>query len=99
MAAVGALKVRLEAVLPPGGLIHAPEELKTYECDGLTGIRALPALVALPETTEQVQAVVRACHALGVPFVARGAGTGLSGGAMPVAEGIVVSVARMNRIL
>ena len=56
-------------------------------------------MVVLPETTEQVQAVVRACHGAGVPFVARGAGTGLSGGALPVAEGVVISLARMNRVL
>ena len=59
----------------------------------------LPAVVCLPETTEQVQAVVRACAAHGIPFVARGAGTGLSGGALPVAEGVVISLARMNRVL
>ena len=59
----------------------------------------IPAAVCLPETTEQVQAVVRACAAHGIPFVARGAGTGLSGGALPVAEGVVISLARMNRVL
>ncbi len=89
----------LRGVLPPEGLIEEPEELKTYECDGLTGHRVVPALVALPETTAQVQAVVRACAAAGAPFVARGAGTGLSGGALPVAEGVVISLARMNRVL
>ena len=70
-----------------------------YDCDGLTGWRALPALVVLPGSTEEVQAVVRACHREGVPFVARGAGTGLSGGALPVADGVVISLARMTRIL
>jgi glycolate oxidase len=59
----------------------------------------MPSLVVLPESTEQVQAVVRACHAAGVPFVARGAGTGLSGGALPVADGVVIALTRMNRIL
>jgi glycolate oxidase len=87
------------ASLPADALIDQPEQLKTYECDGLTGYRVVPSLVVLPETTEQVQAVVRACHAEGVPFVARGAGTGLSGGALPVEEGVVVSLARMNRVL
>ena len=87
------------ATLRPDGVIRKPEQLRTYECDGLTGRRALPSLVVLPETTEQVQGVVRACHAHGIPFVARGAGTGLSGGALPVVGGIVVSLARMNRIV
>jgi glycolate oxidase len=80
-------------------VLTAPEELKTYDCDGLTGWRALPGCVVLPGSTAEVQAVVRACHDAGLPFVARGAGTGLSGGALPVADGVVVSVARMNRIL
>src|SRR3954462_9669269 len=80
-------------------VISEPEQLRTYECDGLTGHRVVPSLVALPGTTEEVQAVVRACHEAGVPFVARGAGTGLSGGALPVAEGVVISLARMNRVL
>jgi glycolate oxidase len=87
------------ASLPAGALVETPEELKVYECDALTGHRAQPALVVLPETTEQVQAVVRACLRHSVPFVARGAGTGLSGGATPVVDGIVVSLARMRRIL
>jgi glycolate dehydrogenase FAD-linked subunit len=87
------------AFLPADAVIDTPEQLRTYECDGLTGHRVVPSLVVLPETTEQVQAVVRTCHAAGVPFVARGAGTGLSGGALPVADGVVVSLARMNRIL
>ena len=79
--------------------IREPEQLRTYECDGLTGRRVVPALVALPATTAEVQAVVRICNDAGIPFVARGAGTGLSGGALPVAEGIVISLARLTRIL
>ena len=79
--------------------ITEPEQLRTYECDGLTGRRVVPALVALPATAAEVRAVVRICHAAGIPFVARGAGTGLSGGALPVAEGVVISLARLNRIL
>ena len=66
---------------------HRPEQLRTYECDGLTNRRVVPALVALPQSAAEVAAVVRTCHAHGIPFVARGAGTGLSGGALPVAEG------------
>jgi glycolate oxidase len=80
-------------------VIREPEQLRTYECDGLTGRRVVPALVALPESAEQVQGVVRLCNAEEIPFVARGAGTGLSGGALPVADGIVISLARMNRVL
>src|SRR5262249_40364321 len=80
-------------------VIREPEQLRTYECDGLTGRRVVPALVALPADAAQVQAVVRICNDAGVPFVARGAGTGLSGGALPVAEGIVISLARMDRVL
>src|SRR3954468_10405949 len=80
-------------------VIREPEQLRTYECDGLTGRRVVPALVALPSTTAEVQAVVRICNEASIPFVARGAGTGLSGGALPVAEGIVISLARMNRVL
>jgi glycolate oxidase len=80
-------------------VIVEPEQLRVYECDGLTGHRAVPELVVLPGSTEDVQTVLRLCHRQGVPFVARGAGTGLSGGATPVAGGVVVSLARMNRIL
>jgi glycolate oxidase len=89
----------LSAALAPDQLITEPEQLRTYECDGLTSRRVVPALVALPETAEQVQAVVAVCNGHGIPFVARGAGSGLSGGAVPVAEGIVISLARMARIL
>ncbi len=80
-------------------VITEPEQLRTYECDGLTRHRVVPALVALPASAEEVQAVVRLCNEEGIPFVARGAGTGLSGGALPVAEGIVISLARLTRIL
>ena len=65
-------------------MIAEPEQLRTYECDALTGHRAMPELVVLPDTAPRSQAVVRLCHEHGVPFVARGAGTGLSGGALPV---------------
>jgi glycolate oxidase len=87
------------AVLGAGGMITDPTELKTYECDGLTNFRVVPAAVLLPQTVEQVRAVVRICHENKIPFVARGSGTGLSGGALPVAAGVVLSLARMNRIL
>ncbi len=87
------------AVLGRDGMITEPNQLKTYECDGLTNFRVVPAAVLLPESAEQVQAVVRICRENKIPFVARGSGTGLSGGALPVADGVVLSVARMNRIL
>jgi glycolate oxidase len=73
--------------------------LRTYECDGLTGMRVVPSLVVLPASAEEVAAVLRICALEGIPYVARGAGTGLSGGALPVAKGIVIGLARMRRIL
>ncbi|MGI8861912.1 MAG: FAD-linked oxidase C-terminal domain-containing protein [Gaiellaceae bacterium] len=91
--------LELSRVLGAEHVITEPEQLRVYECDGLTGHRAIPELVALPASTEEVRAVVRACHRDRIPFVARGAGTGLSGGATPLAGGVVISLARMNRIL
>ena len=88
-----------EAVLGADSVIRDPADLKTYECDGLTGYRVVPALVVLPRSTRDVQAAVRLCHEHAIPFVARGAGTCLSGGAVPEADGIVISLARMSRIL
>ena len=70
-------------MLPAHALLWQAEDTTPYECDGLTAYRQRPLVVALPETEAQVQAVLKTCHALGVPVVARGAGTGLSGGAMP----------------
>ena len=81
------------------GLITGKSQLQTYECDGLTNFRVLPDAVVLPRTAAQVQAVVRLCARDRIPFVSRGAGTGLSGGALPAVGGIVISLARMNRIL
>jgi len=83
----------------PSGLITETAQLQTYECDGLTNFRTIPSAVVLPRSTAQVQAIVRICARHRIPFVARGAGTGLSGGALPAAGGIVISFARMNRIL
>ena len=80
-------------------LITDLTRLRTYECDAITGYRVVPALVALPESTEEVALAVAACAHAGVPFVARGAGTGLSGGALPVSDGVVISLARMRRVL
>jgi glycolate oxidase len=90
---------QFRAVVGNSGLLSAPEDLHTYECDGLTNFRVLPLAVLLPVNTEQVQGIVRICHRERIPFVARGSGTGLSGGALPVENGIVISLARMNRIL
>ncbi|RFU22010.1 FAD-linked oxidase C-terminal domain-containing protein [Geodermatophilus marinus] len=94
-----AFRADVARAVGPGGLITEPAQLRTYECDGLTGYRVTPALVVLPATTEEVAAVVRLCARDGVPFVARGAGTGLSGGALPVADGIVIGLARMRAVL
>jgi glycolate oxidase len=89
----------LSAVLPAHALLWQSEDTTPYECDGLTAYRQRPLVVALPETEAQVAAVLRACHALGVPVVARGAGTGLSGGAMPHAMGVTLGLAKFNRIV
>ena len=89
----------LARAVGPGGLLQDPADLLTYESDGLPHLRATPAAVVLPQTTEEVQAIVRLCRRDGVPFVARGHGSGLSGGALPVADGIVIGLSRMNRIL
>ena len=89
----------LRSIVGAHGLVSSPEELHTYECDGLTNFRVMPLAVLLPSDTRQVQAIVRVCHRERIPFVARGSGTGLSGGALPVQNGVVISLARMNRIL
>ncbi|MDP2880986.1 MAG: FAD-linked oxidase C-terminal domain-containing protein [Azonexus sp.] len=96
---LAALTARLRLFLPPHCLLLGEEDLRPYECDGLTAYRELPLAVCLPETEAQVIDILRTCHSLGVPVVARGAGTGLSGGAMPHAQGVVLSLARFNRIL
>ena len=94
-----ALMRDLGRMLPPHALLSAPEDLRPYECDGLTAYRQLPMAVAIPETEAQVVQILKLCHALGVPVVPRGAGTGLSGGAMPHGEGVLLSMARFNKIL
>ncbi len=88
----------LGRVLPQDAILYTPEDTTPYECDGLTAYRERPLVVALPETEAQVQAVLKTCHALQVPVVARGAGTGLSGGAMPHKLGVTLSMARFNQI-
>ncbi|MDO8905720.1 FAD-linked oxidase C-terminal domain-containing protein [Hydrogenophaga sp.] len=88
----------LQAVLPAHALLWHNEDTTPYECDGLTAYRQRPLVVALPETEDQVAAVLKVCHALDVPVIARGAGTGLSGGAMPHAMGVTLALAKFNRI-
>src|SRR5438445_449469 len=90
---------RLRELLPADSVLHAEEDTRSYECDGLTAYRQLPMVVALPANEEQVRQVLAACHALKVPVVARGAGTGLSGGALPLGDGELLSLAKMRRIL
>ncbi|MEY4763928.1 MAG: hypothetical protein RI907_601 [Pseudomonadota bacterium] len=89
----------LGRVLPPTALLWQDEALAPYECDGLSAYRQRPLAVTLPESPEQVAAVLQACHALAVPVVARGGGTGLSGGALPHPMGVTLSLARLNRIV
>ncbi len=90
---------RLLAVLPRAAVLYQSEDTRPYECDGLSAYRQLPMVVALPADESQVQAVLRICHELRVPVVARGAGTGLSGGALPMGDGVLLSLAKMKKIL
>jgi len=85
--------------LPGSSVLDQPEQLRPYECDGLSAYRRLPLVVVLPDTVEQVQAVMRYCAAQRIPVVARGAGTGLSGGALPLENGVLLSLAKFSRIL
>ena len=89
----------LDKVVPGHCILHRGEDTIPYECDGLTAYRARPLVVVLPETEAQVAALLKACHAMGVPVVARGAGTGLSGGAMPHTLGVTLSLAKFNQIV
>ncbi|MDH5190717.1 MAG: glycolate oxidase subunit GlcD [Gammaproteobacteria bacterium] len=93
------IKRALCSFLPRDAVLSSKEELHPYECDGLSAYRRLPLLVVLPETIEQVQRILTTCHEMKVPVVARGAGTGLSGGALPVEDGILLSLAKFNQIL
>ncbi len=89
----------LQAVLPEGCVIDAPEETRAYECDALTAYRCPPLAVVLPETTEQVAAALKVCHQMNVPVVPRGAGTSLAGGSMPTSDSVVLGVARLTDVL
>lgn len=90
---------QLLGVLPADAVIHDPAETRAYECDALTAYRCAPLAAVLPRTTEEVAAVLRICHELGVPVVPRGSGTSLAGGALPTADCVILGVARMNAVL
>lgn len=90
---------KLRERLGPGGVLSEPEEMLTYECDSLTIQRVRPDVVTFPRGAEDVQAIVRLCLEAGIPFTPRGAGTGISGGALPASGGVLVECARMNRVL
>jgi glycolate oxidase len=96
---VDALAGRFTEIAGADGVITDPVRLRTYECDGLTHHKATPGIVVLPDTAEQIAAIVRECVAAGVPYVARGSGTGLSGGALPRTDGVLIVTTRMRRIL
>ncbi len=93
------LAAALLAILPADAILANDESLRPYECDGLSAYRCVPLAVVLPDSVEQVRAILKLCHARKIPVVARGAGTGLSGGALPHADGLVLSLARFNKIL
>jgi glycolate oxidase len=94
-----AVIARIRDELPVLDLLHRPEDLQPFECDGLSAYRVMPMLVALPDSLEQVATLLRICHAMRVPVVTRGAGTGLSGGALPLERGLLLVMSRFNRIL
>ena len=100
---IQALQAKLVSALRPilaeDGLLWEPEDTIPYECDGLAAYRRMPLAVALPENEAQVSRILQVCHAMNVPVVPRGAGTGLSGGAMPIAQGLVLSLAKLKKIL
>ena len=90
---------QLQRIVGAGGVLHDPLDVLTYECDGLPHLRMSPAAVVLPSSAAEVQDVVRLCARARVPFVPRGHGTGLSGGALPVAGGVLIALSRLNRVL
>ena len=93
------MRSRFAEMIPATGILTAPEELKPYECDGLTAAHTVPLIVLLPETVDEVRQILKSCKENHYPVVARGAGTGLSGGAMPHPEGVLLSLARFNSIV
>src|SRR5699024_641931 len=90
---------QLQSILPDNAILHEAEDLKPFECDGLSAFRRVPMIAVLPETIDQVQAVMRICYEVGVPVVARGACTGLSGGALRPADGVLLSLAKFKNII
>src|SRR5471030_1558438 len=96
---VSAVLDRLSALLPAGRVLRQPAQLAAYESDGLTAFRTAPLAVVVPENVDEVIALVRFCHDEKLPFVARGSGTSLSGGSLPVAGGIVITLNRLTRIV
>ncbi|MCK5648719.1 MAG: FAD-binding protein, partial [Gammaproteobacteria bacterium] len=86
-------------IVPENSLLFDAEDLKPYECDGLSAYRQLPLMVLLPETIEQIQQIIRVCYKYQIAVVSRGAGTSLSGGALPLENGIVLSLAKLNKII
>src|SRR5712691_7621574 len=97
--AIAAAIPRLRQICGPDAVLTDPLQLRTYECDGLTAHRCSPGLVVLPESAGQVAAIVAECARAGIPFVARGSGTGLSGGALPRADGVLIVMSKMRRII
>jgi glycolate oxidase len=93
------LASRLRTFLPPDAVLHEIEDLRPYECDGLSAYRQMPLIVALPRTENEVIEILEVCYVAKIPVVARGAGTGLSGGALPHAEGVLLSLAKLKQIL
>ena len=90
---------QLLRILPLDSVLHQEEDLRPYECDGLSAYRAIPLMVVLPDSIEQIQSILRLCNAIDLPVVARGAGTGLSGGALPCKQGLLMSLAKLNNII
>src|SRR5258707_2315647 len=93
------LLAEFRRILGSDAVLHDPLALVAYECDALPHLRNSPSAVVLPSSAKEVQAIVRVCHREGIPFVARGHGTGLSGGALPVDGGVVIALSRLNRVL
>ncbi|HEV2000748.1 MAG TPA: FAD-binding protein, partial [Xanthobacteraceae bacterium] len=89
----------LRAIVPGEGVIDSEAEMRPFESDGLTAYRQLPMVVVLPETTEQVSRILRYCHGEGIKVVPRGAGTSLSGGALPLADGVLLGLSKFNKII
>ena len=99
LARKDAIVARLSEVLPASAVISTEAELRAYECDALTAYKCPPLAAVLPATTDEVSAVLKACHEMGVPVVPRGSGTSLAGGALPTADSVILGTARMNRVL